>query len=101
MRAGVLSPAYRLRKRLEEALSVWLPALGWQTKYSRVSFSNERYSEVIARSEHQGRVIVRALYGSVGVPLLVGAAWVWARHRRTVEAGVGGLWEAVARFVRR
>lgn len=101
MRAGVLSPAYRLRKRLEEGLSVWLPALGWQTKYSRVSFSNERYSEVIARSEHQGRIIVRALYGSVGLPLLVGAAWVWARHRRAVEAGVGGLWEAVARSVRR
>ncbi|ROW14168.1 hypothetical protein VPNG_04293 [Cytospora leucostoma] len=53
MRAGVLSPAYRLRKFLEEGLSKYLPALGWQTKYSRVSFSNERYSEVIARSEYQ------------------------------------------------
>ncbi|KAL7623595.1 kynurenine 3-monooxygenase, mitochondrial precursor [Parahypoxylon ruwenzoriense] len=35
MRASVLSPTYRLRKFLEEFLSVHVPRLGWQTKYSR------------------------------------------------------------------
>lgn len=101
MRAGVLSPAYRLRKALEEALSVWLPGLGWQTKYSRVSFSNERYSEVIARSEHQGRMLVRTLYGAVGAPLLVGAAWAWVRHRRAAEAGLRSALEVLARIIGR
>ncbi|KAH8682548.1 hypothetical protein BX600DRAFT_448808 [Xylariales sp. PMI_506] len=61
MRASVLSPTYRLRKSLEEWLSVYVPSLGWQTKYSRVSFSNERYSQVIAKSEHQGKILNRVL----------------------------------------
>lgn len=61
MRASVLSPTYQLRKALEEGLSKYIPSLGWQTKYSRVSFSNERYSEVIAKSNHQGRVLTRIL----------------------------------------
>ncbi|KAI0121188.1 hypothetical protein BJ170DRAFT_149470 [Xylariales sp. AK1849] len=61
MRASVLSPTYRLRKSLEEWLSVYVPSLGWQTKYSRVSFGNERYSEVIAKSDHQGVVLMRVL----------------------------------------
>lgn len=61
MRASVLSPTYQLRKALEEGLSKYIPSLGWQTKYSRVSFSNERYSQVIAKSEHQGIVLTRIL----------------------------------------
>lgn len=61
MRASVLSPTYRLRKALEELLSKYIPRLGWQTKYSRVSFSNERFSEVIAKSDHQGKVLTRVL----------------------------------------
>jgi kynurenine 3-monooxygenase len=59
MRASVLSPTYRIRKAVEEWLSKFVPSLGWQTKYSRVSFSNERYSEVIAKSDHQGKVLNR------------------------------------------
>ncbi|KAF4635391.1 hypothetical protein G7Y89_g2707 [Cudoniella acicularis] len=35
MRASVVSPMYALRKWLEETLSVYVPSLGWQTKYSR------------------------------------------------------------------
>ncbi|KAJ4292900.1 kynurenine 3-monooxygenase, mitochondrial precursor [Collariella sp. IMI 366227] len=72
MRASVLSPVYRLRKFLEEGLSKYLPWLGWQTKYARVSFGNERYSEVVARSEHQGRMLVRGFVGMLGVPVLAG-----------------------------
>lgn len=70
MRASVTSPAYKLRKWLEENLSVYLPSLGWQTKYSRVSFENERYSEVVWKSERQGRLLGRV----IGVPFW-GGGW--------------------------
>ncbi|KAK0725190.1 kynurenine 3-monooxygenase [Lasiosphaeris hirsuta] len=59
MRASVLSTTYRLRKAIEEALSVYVPWLGWQTKYSRVSFGNEPYSVVVTKSEYQAVLITR------------------------------------------
>lgn len=90
MRASVLSPTYRLRKFLEESLSKYLPGLGWQTKYSRVSFSNERYSEVIARSDYQGKILMRVFGATVGVPLVAGGATLWFRYRRVIETGVKG-----------
>lgn len=101
MRASVLSPTYRLRKFLEESLSKYIPALGWQTKYSRVSFSNERYSEVIAKSEYQGKMLMRAFFGTVGLPLVVGAATLWLKHRRTAETGIRGLFIAAVDYVQR
>jgi kynurenine 3-monooxygenase len=82
MRASVVAPTYRARKWLEEKLSVYLPCLGWQTKYSRVSFGNERYSEVIRRSERQGRQLVIALVGVLASPLVIGAWVAWRRWRR-------------------
>ena len=54
MRSGVVSPVYLFRKHTEELLSTWAPFLNWHTQYSRVSFSNQRYSEVIAAVERQG-----------------------------------------------
>ncbi|GAM89398.1 hypothetical protein ANO11243_074360 [Dothideomycetidae sp. 11243] len=57
MRADVRSPAYRLRKAIEEKLSVWFPRLGWATQYSRVSFSNMPYDEVVRRAKRQGDVL--------------------------------------------
>jgi len=87
MRASVLSPTYRLRKALEEWLSVYVPRLGWQTKYSRVSFGNERYSEVVAKSERQGRVLVRGLIGGVGLLLIAGGLVMYMRYRRAIETG--------------
>ncbi|KAK3313078.1 hypothetical protein B0H66DRAFT_569497 [Apodospora peruviana] len=101
MRASVLSPVYRLRKFLEESLSVYVPSLGWQTKYSRVSFGNERYSEVVAKSQHQGKVLVRGLVGAVGLPLLSGGIFVYFRYRRAVEAGLRELLMSLATFVQR
>ncbi|CAK7203754.1 kynurenine 3-monooxygenase, mitochondrial precursor [Sporothrix eucalyptigena] len=83
MRASVLSPAYRLRKFLEEQLSVHVPWLGWATKYSRVSFGNERYSEVVRKSEFQGRVLLGGLVGVVSVPALTGLVFLLL-HRRNV-----------------
>lgn len=66
MRASVISPLYKARKFLEESLSVWLPTLGWKTKYSRVSFGNERYADVVSSDERQGRLLM-SLVGGLGV----------------------------------
>ncbi|KAK3317694.1 hypothetical protein B0T19DRAFT_435432 [Cercophora scortea] len=99
MRASVLSPVYRLRKFLEESLSVYVPRLGWQTKYSRVSFGNERYSEVVAKSEHQGRVLVRGLIGAVGLPLISGGLFLYFRYRRAVEVSLRELLRGLAGFL--
>ncbi|KAJ8120601.1 hypothetical protein O1611_g10326 [Lasiodiplodia mahajangana] len=82
MRASVLSPIYRLRKFLEEFLSVHVPSLGWHTQYSRVSFGNERYSEIVAKSKYQGKVLTRGLLALLVSPVLVGSLGVFlARHR--------------------
>ena len=82
MRADVLSPTYRLRKFLEEFLSVHVPGLGWRTKYSRVSFGNERYSEVVAKSDRQGRILLGGLGGGL-VALTCAAAYgiLLVQHR--------------------
>jgi len=83
MRAGVVSPAYRLRKFLEESLSVYVPSLGWKTKYSRVSFGNDRYSEVMALSDRQGRLLLRGLVALVASPVVIGGLAAWWKWRRT------------------
>ncbi|KAL8363426.1 hypothetical protein RB601_009278 [Gaeumannomyces tritici] len=82
MRSSVLSPAYRLRKRLEELLSAHLPSLGWQTRYARVSFGNERYSDVVRRTDRQGELIARALLAS---PAVAAAVWVLLSRRRALR----------------
>lgn len=81
MRASVTAPTYRARKWLEEKLSVYVPSLGWQTKYARVSFGNERYSEVIKKSEQQGRQLVIALVGVLASPVVIGALLALQRWR--------------------
>ncbi len=91
MRSSVLSPTYHLRKYLEEFLSVYLPGLGWQTKYSRVSFGNERYSEVARRSDYQGKMLVQGFVGAAGLPLIVGGVLLFSRYRRTLNAGLTTL----------
>ncbi|KAI4158026.1 MAG: hypothetical protein L6R39_000553 [Caloplaca ligustica] len=58
MRSGVTSPIYRMRKWLEETINIYLPALGWRTQYTRVSFENQRYSEVEKAVARQGRIIL-------------------------------------------
>lgn len=86
MRASVLSTRYRLRKWLEETMSVYLPNMGWQTKYSRVSFGNQRYSEVVSQSEHQGKVLERSFELLVCSPLVVAAALLWWKRPQAVVA---------------
>ncbi|KAL4990254.1 kynurenine 3-monooxygenase [Aspergillus falconensis] len=77
MRWGVKQPLYRLRKYIEEALYHYLPSLGWQTQYTRVSFSNQRYSEIIAVNQRQGRIL-GAVFGSTLVSVLaVVGVFLW------------------------
>ncbi len=83
MRASVLSRIYRLRKFLEELLSVHVPSLGWHTQYSRVSFGNERYSDVVSRSQHQGKVLTRGLLGLLLSSLLVGSLGIVLARQRS------------------
>ncbi|TVY84024.1 Kynurenine 3-monooxygenase [Lachnellula suecica] len=82
MRASVVSPIYAARKWLEEKLSVLVPSLGWQTKYSRVSFGNERYSEVIRKSDRQGRLLTFWLVGLISSQVVLGGLMAWRRATR-------------------
>lgn len=88
MRWTVKSPLYRLRKALEETLYWHLPSLGWSTQYARVSFGNQRYSDVEQSTERQTRLLTRAM-GTVLVSTagLVGL-WMW-RWRRLRDLATG------------
>jgi kynurenine 3-monooxygenase len=99
MRSSVLSPTYRLRKFLEESLSVYFPGLGWQTKYARVSFGNEPYSRVVAKSDYQGKVLVRGFLAAVGLPLLTGAALIYFKYRKVAHAGFPHLMHWIGRVL--
>ena len=61
MRFGVTSPIYKLRKYVEEKISVYLPASGFKTQYTRISFSNERYSDVQRAVQRQSRILLGIL----------------------------------------
>ncbi|KAF2729502.1 FAD/NAD(P)-binding domain-containing protein [Polyplosphaeria fusca] len=91
MSEDVRKPMYLLRKKVEEVLDVWVPWVGWKTQYSRVTFGNMRYSEVVGRSRGQARVlngIVGALVlGIVGVGVMKGGLMV-ERVRRGFLKGV-------------
>jgi kynurenine 3-monooxygenase len=75
MRSDVRSPVYLLRKFVEERLYAYFPSLGWATQYSRVSFGNDRYSEVERRAQKQSRILLTTL----GVTAVSIMSW-------------GGLW---------
>ncbi|OTB04779.1 hypothetical protein M426DRAFT_320369 [Hypoxylon sp. CI-4A] len=99
MRASVLSPTYRLRKFLEEFMSVHLPSLGWQTKYSRVSFGNERYSEVVAKSDHQSKILIRGLITILSGPVMAGIFGLyWFRNSSPRSAS---LLDAIRHLIKR
>ena len=63
MRSGVQSPLYKMRKWMEETVNVWFPALGWRTQYTRISFENERYSQVEKAVRRQGRMLTGVVVG--------------------------------------
>ena len=87
MRSSVTSSLYKIRKYVEEKLDSYWPKLGWATRYSRISFGNERYSVVEAKSMRQQAILV-ALVG--GLLTSAGAAvmyWIlrWQQARRIRE----------------
>jgi kynurenine 3-monooxygenase len=90
MASDVKKPLYLLRKWVEETLYVHFPSLGWATQYSRVTFSNMRYSEVYQASQRQARI----LNGAVGLALatITGSTLLFA--------GNGGLQRAKMGFLR-
>lgn len=72
MRSAVQSPLYLARKWIEERVDLYFPSLGWRTQYSRVSFGNERYSDVEIAVRRQSKVLMRVLYGGFGLAGLGG-----------------------------
>ncbi|GKZ17593.1 kynurenine 3-monooxygenase, mitochondrial precursor [Aspergillus brasiliensis] len=92
MRWGVKSPVYKLRKTVEETLDRYVPSLGWQTQYSRVSFSNQRYSEVIASVKRQGKLLGIAGLGSILVSAMIGAGVLMRWPERL---SFGAIWRTV------
>ncbi|KAL9095932.1 MAG: hypothetical protein Q9165_001930 [Trypethelium subeluteriae] len=87
MRSDVTSPIYKLRKWIEEKISIHVPLLGWATQYSRISFTNERYSEVERKAQRQGRILIRAMT-MLSVGVVSGVSW-WA-WRWGKKSGIGG-----------
>ena len=88
MRSSVTSPTYKLRKYIEERLDKYMPSLGWATQYSRVSFSNMRYSEVIKRAAQQKHVLEKVVYlisacgfGSLAVMAIYVLRWHLRRKK--------------------
>jgi kynurenine 3-monooxygenase len=92
MRYGIKSRLYRLRKRVEESLDRFIPSLGWSSQYARVSFGNERYSEIEKVNKRQGQIL-----GAVYVSFLISTIgttgfWLW----RLLRISRPGIW---ARFL--
>ena len=84
MSSDVRSPLYRLRKWTEESLNYYMPSLGWATQYSRISFGNERYSEVVTSAQRQLRFLQYGL--AIAMVSGMGAAVVlWSRIRGKKE----------------
>ena len=87
MRSSVTSRTYKLRKYIEERLDEYMPSLGWATQYSRVSFSNMRYSEIVKRATWQKKILTVALYlyaagGLIGAANIFTFALRWHLRRR-------------------
>ena len=91
MRSSVRSPLYLLRKRVEEALNNWVPSSGFVTQYARVSFSNQRYSEVVKDVAWQGQILETAASGAA-VLALASIGWAtWTMARTGIMAELRGV----------
>lgn len=88
MRSSVRDPLYKLRKMIEEALDKYVPQLGWSTQYSRVSFSNLRYSDVRRAVAVQGQILSGAFATTFVAGLgLAALGWMKWRHSRPETVG--------------
>ncbi|KAE8378955.1 kynurenine 3-monooxygenase [Aspergillus bertholletiae] len=77
MRWGVKTPLYKIRKSIEEALDHYMPSLGWKTQYARVSFSTQRYSDVVKAVRRQGRILGYGFASAVISSIAVAGILVW------------------------
>ncbi|GAB1198836.1 kynurenine 3-monooxygenase [Aspergillus pseudonomiae] len=77
MRWGVKTPLYKIRKSIEEALDLYVPSLGWKTQYARVSFSTQRYSDVVKAVHRQGRILGYGFASAVISSIAVAGILVW------------------------
>ena len=77
MASDVKKPLYLLRKWIEEQLYLYVPSLGWATQYSRVTFSNMRYSEVQQAAKRQAKIL-NSIVG-LAFTSVVGCAFWFAR----------------------
>jgi len=94
MHAGVRSPWYLLRKKIEEFLADKVPGTSFATQYSRVSFSNQRYSGVSQAVARQGRLLLAGVLGTMLLPAVSWAAWWtwrWQRTSRSTVSAVRGV----------
>jgi len=94
MRQGVKSSVTLWRKSIEEFLSDKLPSTGFATQYSRVSFSNQRYSEVAKVVERQKKILLEGMLGGALLPIVgcaVWAAWKWQKGPGKFGDILGGM----------
>jgi kynurenine 3-monooxygenase len=88
MASDVKKPLYLLRKWIEEKLYIYLPSAGWATQYSRVTFSNMRYSEVQEAAHRQAKIL-NGVVGSVAIVVIGSASWfIKARGLKRAETGI-------------
>lgn len=72
MASGVVSPAYKARKAIEDLLYRYARWTGIIPLYTMVSFGGMRYSEVRKKWVRQGRILkLSAWVGTVGILALV------------------------------
>lgn len=74
MASDVKRPLYLLRKWVEEQLYLYVPCIGWATQYSRVSFSNMRYSEVQKAAQKQAKIL-NGVAGFILASSITSAFW--------------------------
>jgi kynurenine 3-monooxygenase len=73
MASGVISPAYKVRKAVEDGLYRYARWTGIVPLYTMVSFGGLRYSDVRKKWIQQGRLLnISAWIGSVGILALAG-----------------------------
>lgn len=78
---GTLGPTKKSKRGDDNSSSS--SSSGWATQYSRVSFGNERYSDVWRRVEWQGKVLGYAAAGvGVGMVGVVAGTVAWGLRRR-------------------
>lgn len=98
MASDVKKPLYLLRKWIEETLYIYAPKAGWATQYSRVTFSNMRYSEVQAATQRQARF----LNGAVGVTMVTIIGYtLWFVKSGTKQRVEKGIMRSICWFAQR